>query len=70
MIRVKVTVVGDRERPTVVWPDGWPPPREGETVELPDVTLTVRRVVWYPVDDPEDLDEPFVYVVLGPPRPR
>jgi hypothetical protein len=28
-------------------------------------------VVWYPVGDPDDLgypDEPFVYVVLGPPR--
>jgi hypothetical protein len=46
-------------------------PREGETVELPDLPthLThVRTVVWYPIGD-EDEVGPFVYIVLGPSRP-
>lgn len=50
-------------------------PREGEVVNLPGLEqheTMVRTVVWYPTHDDEDqpLDEPFVYIVVGPPRPH
>jgi hypothetical protein len=49
------------------WPEGWPLPLEGQTVELPNeriANLYVRHVAWYPMGD-EDDTEPYVYLVLG-----
>lgn len=48
-------------------------PREGDVINLPGISQAntyVRTVVWYIShdDDDEPLDEPFVYVVVGPPR--
>ena len=59
---------GHSEREEVVWPEGWPIPREGEIVEAKGPTLlVVRSVTWYPHRD-EEGGEPFVYIVLGPRR--
>lgn len=52
-------------------------PREGDIVNIPELSqgdTVVRTVVWYPlgVDPSEALEidsTPFVYVVVGPPRP-
>ena len=56
------------------WPEGWPVPREGDTVHLDGLDdqdpaeLSVRTVVWYPEGEDDDA-EPFVYVVIGRRRP-
>lgn len=70
-VRIRlVGVVGNPPEP--VWPEGWPPPREGETVwNLPGPggialpPMRVRPVAWYPHGDGHG-SSPFVYVVLGP----
>lgn len=62
---VRVTITGRSTAPAVTWPPGWPPPREGEQVELRELgVLFVRTVVWYPEGEFGEGD-PFVYVVLG-----
>lgn len=71
-MKIKVTLVGivDRRR-RLDWPEGWPVPREGDTVEIPDLDespLSVRTVVWYPEGGDDD-SEPFVYLVIGRRRP-
>lgn len=60
---------------SVDWPDGWAIPRVDDPVEFSDGTqVFVREVVWYPQgerideDDPTDVTEPFVHLVLGPRR--
>lgn len=63
-MKVTTTVVGVLERFKVPWPDGWPPPHEGDVVETAHGPLYVRTVVWYPAGNDEG-GEPFVYVVLG-----
>jgi hypothetical protein len=51
--------------PDPVWPDGWPLPRKGDCIELPEQPpLWVRGVDWYPHGSEEGSD-PFVYIVLG-----
>lgn len=69
MIEVQVSVVGVIDPPEVKWPQGWPIPRIGEEVFLPNQpSLFVRVVEWYPMGDPEndEMKIPFVYVVIGP----
>lgn len=67
-VRLSVAGVNDIEVP---WPEGWPPPRVGETVSIATATgprtLTVRYVVWYPQGDPlgDDPSTPHIYVVIG-----
>lgn len=53
------------------WPRGWPPPRLGERIVLPDspYPLIVRNVEWLPVGDATSV-YPRVVVVVGPPPPR
>jgi hypothetical protein len=63
---VKIRIVGFTDWTPITWPDGWPPPREGEPVHVGDNVLYVRTVAWYPQGD--KTPEPFVYVVLGPRR--
>ena len=60
---------------SIDWPPGWAVPRVDEVVMFADGTLVfVREVTWYPQgegmdeDDPSDVTEPFVHVVLGPRR--
>lgn len=70
-VRVVVTGRVGLGLPDPEWPEGWPPPRRGDTVELPgSPPLEVRTVVWYPHGDEHADREPFVYVVVGPPRPK
>ena len=77
-MKIVATLVGimDHHR-HLTWPEGWPVPREGDTVHLPHLDerdpaeLSVRTVVWYPEgdDESEGLDrEPFVYLVVGQAR--
>jgi len=70
-VKVIATIVGSTDpRRIVTWPEGWPVPREGDSVTLhPDdpAVNTVRTVVWYPESD-GDIPEPFVYLVLGSDR--
>jgi hypothetical protein len=68
-MKIKTTLVGivDHTR-TLDWPDGWPMPREGESVDVNGLGgLSVRTVVWFPEGDDDD-PEPFVYLVIGQPR--
>lgn len=74
-MKVKINVVGvlddqGRTHPDMEWPEGWPPPQEGQQVysEALGIYLVVRTVVWYP-EGSEESKEPFVYVVIGRPRP-
>ena len=70
LMRIQFTFVGLTERHDDVWVDLPAVPRVGETVEIPGLSqadTVVRTVVWYPLGD--DDKEPFVYVVLGKPRP-
>ena len=60
---------------SIDWPEGWAVPRIDEPVYLSDGTLIwVREITWHPEgerideDDPTDVTEPFVLVVLGPRR--
>lgn len=67
-MKIIVSVVGVIQNPDdkpVEWPEGWPAPREGDTVYLLDRTLYVRLVVWCPQGS-EKLEEPCVYIVVGP----
>lgn len=68
-MKILVTMVGTQRREPVLWPDGWPVPREGDRFEVPGApeVTTVRNVTWYPEgNNEEDDSEPFVYVVVGP----
>lgn len=69
-MKIVTTLVGITDhRRTLKWPDGWPVPREGDSVDLPDAPgLAVRTVAWNPEGEGDD-SEPFVYVAIGPPRP-
>lgn len=74
-MRVQFSLVGHTERPGPIWADLDAIPREGEVVNLPGISQAatiVRTVVWYPTHDDrgDPLDEPFVYVVVGPPRDK
>lgn len=66
-----ISIVGEYREERIAWPEGWPPPRVGDEVNVADGTVYVRHVVWDPQGDPEDdQPEPFVYIVLGPWRPE
>lgn len=70
-MKILTTLVGitDHHR-QLTWPEGWPVPQVGDSVDLPGLDgLAVRTVVWYPEGEGEDDAEPFVYVVIGKPRP-
>ena len=65
MVKVVVSIPGnfDNHIEEVKWIDGWPIPREGETVMTKNGdSLVVKHVIWYP--NGEDDSEPFVYLVL------
>lgn len=66
-MKIVVSLVGSSEQPELVWPQGWPVPREGESVALPGGDLlVVRTVAWCPRGgDPADPAEPYVYLVVG-----
>lgn len=71
-IRIDVVGLFGNGQP-VLWPPGWPVPRVGDDVHLPNQpALSVRTVEWLPQGD-QDTEPaervPFVYVVIGPPRP-
>lgn len=64
---MNVVITTDGEQPSEVeWPEGWPIPRVGDRVSLPESSepLSVRVVEWYPQGD-EDHAEAFVYLVIG-----
>lgn len=58
---------------TVLWPAGWPLPREGEAVQLPSDrggVFYVRHVVWHPEGGTgTDNTEPYILLVLSGRRP-
>jgi hypothetical protein len=61
--RVPTYPTGDSPDPSFEWPEGWPPPNEGDEIVTGNgVGATVKRVLWYPAG--EYGSEPFVYVVL------
>lgn len=69
-MNIMLTVTGTTNRDRfVVWPEGWPIPKVGDDVDIPDLpeVNSVRSVVWYPTGS-EEQSEPFVYIVLGPRR--
>lgn len=73
-MRIQFSIVGQVEQHDDVWVDLDAVPRVGDVVNLPGIPQyesVVRTVVWYPThdDEGEPLDAPFVYVVLGSPRP-
>jgi hypothetical protein len=74
-LRVIVRTVGMSPSPAISWPGGWPPPIEGQTLNLRSGEIVhVRTVSWYPEGpdeggDPTAQGEPYVYVVVGPRRP-
>ena len=74
-MRVQFTVVGHIAHPPNRWADLEAVPQVGDVVNIPGLSqanTVVRTVVWYPFGDPDtqapEPAEPFVYVVLGPPR--
>lgn len=71
-MKIVTTLVGIADhRRELKWPEGWPVPRVGDSVDLPGLGgLAVRTVVWCPEGEGEDDFEPFVYVVIGQPRPE
>ncbi len=60
----------------VSWPEGWPPPRVGDEIDVPGVpqAIEVHRVTWFPGGQPQpgrpDLAEPYVLVYVGLRRGR
>lgn len=65
-IQVVCTIDGDDRQ--VEWPAGWPVPRVGDAVTLPDYpqALVVTQIDWAPEGDRPD-GEPMVWVVVGQP---
>jgi hypothetical protein len=62
LLRVVWWTEAVQTKPT--WPEGWPLPRIGDEVHLPDGSeAEVTSVTWYPNGEHGD-NEPFVYVVL------
>lgn len=48
----------------VPWPEGWPPPRVGDTIwNAESVGMRVTSVEWFPAGEAPN-PEPFVHVVL------
>lgn len=71
-MRIQFSIVGTVDRHDNVWVDLDAVPRVGDTVGLPGISqadTVIRTVVWYPLGDDEGVAAPFVYVVLGQPRP-
>lgn len=70
--RIQFSFVGFTNRPADVRVEMDVVPRVGEIVHFPGLSEAdtyVRTIVWYPLGDPDEgRDEPFVYVVIGPPR--
>ena len=68
-MNIRISYVGTMNRAQIVWPEGWPVPRQGDSFNVEalglDEVTTVRHVVWYPHGD-EEGPEPYVYVVVGP----
>jgi hypothetical protein len=64
-MKVKMTTAGTDEGRQIEWPEDWPVPRVGDPVSLPEGTLYVRTVVWYPAGS-ASTPEPFAYVVIVP----
>lgn len=65
---VHVHAVGVMNREVEVeWPEGWPIPREGDSIAVPEMpeVSKVRNVTWYPRGE-EPGDPAFVYIVIGP----
>jgi len=69
-VKIKTALVGTTDyHRELKWPEGWPVPSAGDSVDLPGQGgLAVRTVVWFPEGEDDD-PEPFVYVVVGMPRP-
>jgi hypothetical protein len=75
-MKVQFSFVGFYKQRTGLIADMEQIPREGETVNIPGLNQgesIVRTVVWYPVIESVSgdtgIDDPFVYIVLGPSRP-
>lgn len=64
-MKVRINVVGEHRGTDIEWPEGWPVPVEGQEIQIPNGTIFIRQVVWYPLGE-DDSVEPFIYVVVGP----
>lgn len=78
-MKVQFSFVGflmpDQTQPPDIWVDLPQIPKEGEILNVKGLSQSntyVRTIVWYIShdDDDNELDEPFVYIVVGPPRPE
>lgn len=72
-MKVQFSLVGNTQRPGDMHANLDAVPRVGDVVNWPGISqgeTVVRTVVWYPTHDDEgvEVDEPFVYVVVGRPR--
>lgn len=74
-MKIQFSLVGHIEQRDDIWIDLPQVPQVGDIINLPGLSQAatyVRTVVWYISHDDEDepIPEPFVYVVVGPPRPE
>lgn len=69
-MKIQLRTVGQIEPLRDVYVD-WPAvPRQGDSVHIHGLDLTVRTVVWYPEGGAgESIHDAFVYVVVGNARP-
>lgn len=73
-MKIQFSFVGHTDRHKDIWVDLPQVPQVGNIIHFPELSQAetyVRTVVWYISHDDEDepIPEPFVYVVIGPPRP-
>lgn len=70
-MKVQFSVVGADQVVLIPTIESTSVPREGELVSIDGVERYVRTVVWFPAGAAEEgIEEPFVYVVIGPERKR
>jgi|1185.fasta_scaffold92021_5 hypothetical protein len=46
------------------WPEGWPVPNPGDTVEWDNDIRAVSSVTYYPVGEPRTGSDPVILVIL------
>lgn len=74
-MKAQFSLVGHVEQREDLWVDLPQIPQIGDIVNLPGLSQAetyVRTVVWYVSHDDDNnlIPEPFVFVVVGPPRPE
>lgn len=63
-MKIKMVTSGLINNPEIEWPEGWPPPAVGDSIQAFGNKMYVWYRTWYPAA--VDNQEPYVYIVLGP----